>query len=464
MELYYRSVAGAGYNLPVIDEGKSRALLLAAAAVFACRVSLALALIPPWQQPDEPTHVANVELQRTRIALLDGLPDPARESEILYSLANYDWWKHRGRKTPALIPAQFNVPELRVGGVNTTSLAGRTTYYVIVGRFLSWLPRMSVVKDVYALRAISAAFSVLTILVVWLGARECLGATGGATVAVLAALHPQFVVASTAVSPDAMAILLGACVWWQAAVAVRRRQWLLPLAAVWCAALAAASSDRSAVPLLAMAFVVSVVAVSLRMPFRGWKALLAVSVLAVVSAMVFGTLIWIIDALQTSYGLLFALFGRWTPDPRALNWDFFSRFTLFVFQSWWISLGWVRYLAPSWWVIVTVVLGAVAAAGIGRRMFRERDARTRMLLVLAVMFVAVQLSAVYWTYFRVAIGAQGKSLFPCLAPSLVLLWAGLEAWIPPSRRMHAAVAVVLLFAFLDSAVWALVAIPAYASF
>ena len=86
-------------------------VLLAALALLACRIFLALALIPPWQQPDEPTHVARVEQQRNRIALLDGSPDPAREGEILQSMASYDWWEHRGRgwETPTIIPKDFTL-------------------------------------------------------------------------------------------------------------------------------------------------------------------------------------------------------------------------------------------------------------------------------------------------------------------------------------------------------------------
>lgn len=110
------------------------------------------------------------------------------------------------------------------------------------------------------------------------------------------------------------------------------------------------------------------------------------------------------------------------------------------------------------------VITLAAASGLVRR-WREiaLAAHTRTLLALAVASVSVQAAAVYWTFFRLGNGPQGRYLFPVLVPTLILLWVGLEAWIPRSQRAYAAAAagVVLVFAALDSAVWLLVAIPAY---
>ena len=439
-------------------------VLLAALALLACRIFLALALIPPWQQPDEPTHVARVEQQRNRIALLDGSPDPAREGEILQSMASYDWWEHRGPgwETPTIIPKDFT-SATRVVAVPAQDLARLPTYYLIVGRLLSWLPRLSVVEDLYILRAISAVFGMLTLWVAWLGARECLGTLGGTTVAVLLALHPQFAIVSTAAAADAMVNLLGACMWWQTTVAVRRKHVLLPLAGVWSAAIVAMSADRMAVPLLAVAVVVSVAVVTLRRPSWGRRTIFTLSVAAVFAVVVLGAAMWALDAFGASYSVRFIFSRGWVPVPGAMTWNSFAHFTSFVHQSWWFSLGWVRYAPPPWWTAVAIALTAIAAVGTGRRLFgdRELDARTRTLIGLAVIGIAIQVSAVYWTFFRLGTGGQGKSLFPLLVPCLVLLWAGIEAWVPPSRRVHAAAALVLLLALLDAAVWGLVVIPAY---
>lgn len=427
---------------------------------------LALALIPPWQQPDEPSHVALVELQRNRIALLDGSPDPAREADVLKSMAEYDWWQHRDRgfPVPATIPERFAGAGLRVA-VDVVSISRPPMYFLITGRLFSWMPKLSVVEDLYMLRALSAVFGMLTLWVAWLGARECLGERGGATVAVLLALHPQFAIVSTAATPDAMVNFLGACAWWQTAVAVRRKRFVLAITAAAAAALAAASADRMGLPLVPAVLFASVVVMLLRIRSGNWKAPFAFAITAILAAAMVALLMLGIDAFGATYALRDKLAGAWAPVPQAMTWDFFSRFTLFLHQSWWLSLGWVRYPPPAWWAGIAMVLTAMAAIGAGRRVFLDPaiDARTRVLLGLAAMSVAVQVAAVYWTYFRLANGAQGKSLFPVLVPCLVLLWVGLEVWIPRSRRVHAAAVLVLLFALLDAAAWTLVAIPAYSA-
>jgi hypothetical protein len=436
-----------------------RVLLITASALFGFRLLLALTLIPPWQQPDEPYHVGLVELQRARLASLDDSPDPAHEREILRSMRDYDWWRHRGLEVPATFPETFVDAGRRVV-VDVRSVTRPPTYYLIAGRVLGWFPQMTVLDDLYVLRGLSAAVAMLTFWVGWLGARESLGAPGGATVAVILALHPQFAVASTAASPDALVNFLGACVWWQTAVAVRRTQLLRPLAVIWIVVIAAASSDRVAVPLLAVAFVVSVAVTSLRAQWQGTE-LFAAAVRVTTAALTFALAVWAIDWMRSKYALSDVFSGGVAPVPDAFTWNFFARFTSFLFQSWWLSLGWIRYLAPGWWTLATVLLTVFAGIGVTRRLIRERELETRALLSLAVVTVGIQLFALYWLYFRNMRGAQGKSLFPLLLPSIVLLWAGLEVWVPKSCRVYVAVALVVLLSVLESAVWLLVAIPAY---
>lgn len=441
---------------------RPNALLIAAAGLLASRLLLSLIVIPPWQQPDENSHVALMELQRNRLAGSEALSDPAREAEILKSMASYSWWQHRGRPlTPVADARTFDTAGYGVGVSPTTSPA--PMYHVVMGRVLSTLPRLSVVGDLYVVRAMSATLVLLTLLVAWLAARETLGAPCGAVVAALVALNPQFAVVSTSATPDAVINLLAACVWWQAAVAINGKNIFRALAVAWAAALFAASADRMGVSLLAVAAIASVAALVTAVRFGHWKSWFALPVGALTAAVAAGLSVWVLGAFGRTFALGSIFSSGWMPVPDALSWEFFASFTSTLHQSWWLTFGWVRYAPPQWWTAVAVALTMTASLGLGWRLIRQDDdARTVTLVAVAAVAVVTQILAVYWVYFRLGVGAQGKSLFPVMVPSLILLWAGIEAWVPEQHRTRAAVALVAVFAILDAAAWTLVALPAYA--
>lgn len=436
-------------------------MLPVAFALLACRLLLAFALIPPWQQPDEPTHLARAEFQKEHILATAGSGHPGREDEILISMARHDFWVHRGMATPEPIPKDFEASGQYVA-VAVLTVPNPPASSLIAGRVLSWLPRLTLIEDLYVVRAMSAFLAMLTLLVAWLAARGVLAPYGGAMIVLLLALHPEFAVISAAATPDAMVNLLGACVWWQAARAFTNRRVLLAFVSMWTAAVAAAAVDRMGVPLVVIAFAVSLIAATrharLGRPWKEFAMLIAAFVgLALVAAVA------ALYAFGGSYAFGHVFSGGWAPVPGAITWDRFIRFTWRLHESWWYSLGWGRYAPPVWWSVIAAGVTAAAAIGAGRRMFggTSADGRTRTLLVLAVVGITIQVAAVYWTFFRLGNGAQGRYLFPLLVPSLMLLWAGVEAWVPQPRRVYAAAALVLLLALLDVAAWVLVALPVY---
>lgn len=434
------------------------AVPLAASALFILHCLIALALIPPWQQPDEPTYVTSIEAHVSRLTS-SRATDRGREAEILQSMARYDWWRHRrpGGQPPAVIADNFLYAAaggpVQVGS-SAPGEADTPTYALVTGRMLSWLPRMTVVDDLYFLRVFSAVAGLLTLWVAWLGARECLGALGGATVAMVMALHPQFAIMSTAASPDSLVNLAGACVWWQASIAVRRKQ-MWPVATMWAAAIFATSVDRMGVPLLIVALCVSGVVGIARAKGLRWRPALLSAAIAMSGL---GAAAW---ALRR-FGTLF----DFTLDPSttvAVTWTSFLSFNWVMHQTWWFSPGWGLYAPPAWWTVIVAILTVLAVAGALHRPWKAGvDPQTHGLLALAAAGIAIYLTAVYGgTYFRLGVSAQGRYVFPVLVPSLVILWAGLETWVPRSRHAQAAAALIVLLAVLDAAAWSLVVLPAY---
>lgn len=425
-------------------------LLAGAIGVLACQLVLSVALIPPWQHPDEHAHVAVVQVWRERLAG-GSSTDPGRQGEILKSMAAEDWWRHYGVPAPTPLPTTFQDGggAANTLGTDPTSTGYPRPYYVFVASALSLGPRGSVVHDLYAMRALSAALALLTLYVAWRGTREWVGETGGATVAALLALHPQFALVSTTAGPDAVVNLFGAAIWWQASRAMGERR-LWPLAAIWGAALAAAVVDRMGAPLLVSAFMISLVAV-MRRRIGGGRLLGMLVVLAVLLA---GTSLWLRGVEQTLPQSITAL-----PLSDALDWNYFLRFSSSLFASWWASFGWARYWPPWWWTAVAACLALGAAVG-GIRLVSQRSPHVP-LVAMALMMVGIQIAAVYWTYFRLGQGAQGRYLFPSLVPSLVLLWMGTGALTDTEKRRYVALVLIITLAFLEIVAWHRVAIPAY---
>jgi hypothetical protein len=387
--------------------------------------------------------------------------DPARQAEILGSMAEHGWWRHRtGRESPAVLVPRFTNADPNDLDVNSTigidplSQAHPKVYYGVMGRVLGLGGRHTVVRDLYVMRAVSVGFALATLWIAWLGAQIAGGDFGG-VVAVLLALHPQFAVVSTTASPDALVNLAGACVWWQAMCALRGPRIVWPIAGVWAAAAAGATVDRIGIPLLAIALLISVAAVR-RLRGLGWRTW--ATTVAGTAALV--GMLWL---LHEQIGTFSATDWRTiAPVEKARTAEFFTSFAAMLFRTWWFTAGWIRYYPGVWWTAGVLAITVIAGAGLARLVSRSDPYISRTVVAHAALMLIVQLSAVYWTHFRFGTGPQGRYLFPCVVPAIVLLLLGVETWVPAHYRLRAAAALVLVFAVLDMTAWLTIAMPAYA--
>jgi hypothetical protein len=340
-------------------------------------------------------------------------------------------------------------------GIDPTSENFPSPFYRSIGGALSVAPQMSVEADMYAMRSVSAALAILTLWLAWLGAREALGEMAGAVVVLLLALHPQFAIVSVAAGPDALVNAAGACLWWQAMRALKRPRYLVSLAGVWAAGMAAALSDRMGVPLLGAALMVSVIVLA-----RRTRHLLITAAMTVAVGAGTAACLWFVADLRRA---LLSTFGQGLmPVPGARTWDYISRWTAAYFSGWWFLLGWARFEAPGWWLVLALALCAASAWGVTRQA-ADGSAAVRTVILLAVLTLMIQVAAEYWTFLRIQNGPLGKHLLPFVVPSLVLIWAGIDAVVPARYQRHAAYGLVLCFAALDSLAWIFVALPIYAN-
>jgi hypothetical protein len=419
---------------------------------------LALIVIPPWQNPDEPQHLMSVHQVLTygpdyRYDVLD----ERAERGILASMAEHRWWEHYGRPAPAPPPTSFvDGPARVVSAYFGPPDGGSRLYY----RFMAIVFRIAGVRELlpqlYVMRATSLVFALLALACVWAGGRS-LDPLSRVVVTALMAMQPQFVIVASSASPDAAVNLAGAFVWFQAIVLLRAPGLRVSeILGLWGGATAALLLRRVGAPLVVIAAgVTAFVTVSSRVALKSLTPVrLAALGTVVVAVLAFATM--------TGEGTRAVQWILRNPISMAsisgIDLSTLPRFLSGLFRSFWLTAGWLRFGPPLWWISIAVGLCTVAAAGLPKAL---ANPAIRPVVLLSVSMLAVQLLAVIGLYFVVLkTGAHGRYLFPVLPAVLLLLWIGWRAWFR-SRHLAAAQLLVSTAAVMNVSGWVLVVLPAY---
>lgn len=449
---------------PVPDVGSMGAgrrpplLMLAVVALFVTQCLVAIAVVPPWQNPDEPQHLMTTRLVVTHGSNFDLERDLDRESErtIIASMARHGWWRHYRMATPDPLPETFEDGPAKVVGQYFGPLGGGSRmFYSAIATVVRVGAIDDVIAQLYLMRVVSVLAGALTLWCVWSGTRRVAGDQGAAVVATILALHPQFVLVSTSASPDAFVNLAGALVWRQIAVLVSSDVALADVAWLWVGAIGAFMLRRLGAPLVALAAVMTVIV--------GWRALrgkrrwrpvvFAAGLAAVLAVVLLAAVSDFARALE---------FIRFDPAQSLATSvsraEQLPAFFDMMYRTFWLAAGWLRYQGPWWWHAVTVCLCAVASIGVVGPVLRLRAS-----VMVAAAAVAIQVIPVVAYHFGILeSGPQGRYLFPVLAPLLFLLWVGwrnvLTRFVPVPV---AAMSLVTLAALLNVSAWGAVVLPAF---
>lgn len=441
-----------------------RTVLACLLALFACRVVVAGAIVPPWQAPDEPTHVyaaqlLALDLDTNSLALLPDRSNVITSTErelqrnVLESMARHRWWEARGGRAPQPLPTLFVQADAIPSGSYSQPL-----YYGLAAAVLRATRPSSIDAAYWDLRTLGALLALATLGCAWAGTRLLFGPAVAAGATAIAALHPQFLLTAIAAHPDGLVDLCGAFIWWQAARTIRGRRFAMSLALLLVAATAAVLIKRSAVPLVIAAVLV---AASLVVP-QLWnvvrrRPLLTLAAAVAVVAVLSGLLL---AGVGSRLGLLWqSTFITLRPRDQATI-GVFAEYAGIAVDYAWLVAGWQRYSAPEPWLWIARAVtgaGAVGAAVCAVRCTAE----LRPALLLAWVFVTIQVAAIVGPGFWNLAAPQGRYLFAVLAPLTVLLWMGLEHAVPGAWRRHAAPAIVGLLALMDVTGFAAVLLPAY---
>ena len=236
----------------------------------------------------------------------------------------------------------------------------------------------------------------------------------------------------------------------------------LPLTVFWISPVVGVLVRRVAFPLLFDAGVVSAVSMALSESRRAAFGAIALAVVALAGAAwtlarehVIAASSWIADVLTP----VDALRGL-VADP-----GFAGLLARTLFKSYWLTAGWMRYEAPTWWYAGLLVVCAAAFIGCIRALRRDAllPRQVRAALFVAAAFVVVQVAAVFVAYIPLRAGVQGRYLMPVLGPAAGLIAVGLVHGRPFATPRQGVTATFVFFAVVDLLAWGLVLLPTYAS-
>jgi hypothetical protein len=445
-----------------MKEPANYTLWIAVPVCLAAQLVLALLVVPPWQNPDEPQHLHTVRL----IALygsdfvLESHVDDRSEEEIVRSMMEHGWWSYYDAAIPSPAPRTFSEGPARV--VNAyfgPPGGGSRLYYSAVAMLFRTLDITGLLAQLYTMRVLSAVWSLLTLVCVWRGTRALLDERSAMVVTALMAVHPQFVIVSTTASPDAFVNLAGAAFWWRAGVMLSASVSAWSVISLWGCALLAVLIRRMGAPLLVIAAAVTLGRLAGAAVY-GSRRKVARAAAVIVLAVATIAVAW--PAMPDDVHRAFA----WLQFDEvqavaavAARTDELPRFLEALFTHFWFIAGWTRHQAPLWWYAAVALICGVAVAGLVRR---DASPSGTVVALASAMLLLQTLAVIAYHFGVLQAGAQGRYIFPVLPAVFALLWIGWRRWVPPAALSTAAVGLVAAMGLLNALAWLMVVLPVYA--
>src|SRR5688572_19574955 len=135
--------------------------LAVSASCFVIQAALAVIVVPPWQNPDEPQHVMSVrQVLSFGAGYRHDVLDQRAERAIIASMAEHQWWNHYGRATPVPLPQSFAEGPARViGGYFGPPDGGSRVYYRSIAGLFRVARIDGLIPQLYIMRLLSAALA-----------------------------------------------------------------------------------------------------------------------------------------------------------------------------------------------------------------------------------------------------------------------------------------------------------------
>lgn len=445
--------------------------------IFLLHALAYLAVIPPWQAPDEPTSFELLLTMEARGRLVTPADaDPAIQRAIIASMERNRFWELGGYGGRPLTDADRDFRT--IWSCCYTQLSRPPLYQLLLLPVAKLTAGRPLDERLRWLRLMTVLLGAVTIAVIARIGGELIGLQPALCwlLPALAALSPQFAYTSATFNSDNLATLLGSLICWLLLRVLRggitaralsglallvglgigtRRTTLLLVPAVllalgWQATVMWRGRDKQARRRLLFVLGGSLATLGLVM-----------AMLSTVRATARRIVLLYVFKNALPYQL--SVF-RQLAQPQLNIWSWLYGNVVFLNLSFWGSYGWhAVHIAPALGYLLLAVTGASWLCAVGWLLWRARALAPRW----AVRFGWVCVCAVIVTLGLTLIGTQpanypqGRYLFPALVPLFLLMAIGLCGWWP--RRWARWGASLLLAALVTLDLYALlgVVLPAY---
>jgi ABC-type multidrug transport system fused ATPase/permease subunit len=413
--------------------------------------------IPPFQSPDEPKHfAAALEFARGPAAKV------AIQRDILRLMDRYDWWRLVGIRKPSTLPARFEEIKYLVGSYEVSDylvlLNNMLLYHFLLGKALALAPSKSTLLAYYLARGLSALLLAAALIVLYATFKLLAGRFAAWCVSgfFFILFLPQFLITSVAVSPDAFCIFLGSVFFYAALSIIGGRKGGFYWARLFAPAIVGALTDKSLFPLLPLSFCVFFFLMT-RRNYQKIAVLLVLLSIVSILALYFTTLIFP-RSMENVFVIIRNYIFLALPSLKSVfSFDPFNkRFVSMITDSFFLKFGWMSFgpgqiIAWIWRVAVlcsavglVVFLGRVFLGKIAGRMkdlagrtaiheeksnqeIRRVSSTASRILAFSFLAFFAQLASIRLAASPGNNYAQGRYLFPVIAPAALLFVLGLKS-------------------------------------
>jgi len=448
--------------------GRRDRLLFLLLALTLVRGLIYIAVIPPWQSPDEPFHFLSAQS-----ALLQGAPDASGKwerlkAETAASLCEFRFWELAGlvvRKPEGCCPEGTGAcPTYGFG--EPTQIRPRTFTHALLSLPLRLVIDQPVIWQLYWARLLSVLVNLAVVAIAFAVGRllfpdDVFGRLLLPTIIVFLPQHTAVMAAVNDGNPAELWSCLAIYFWVRGIVKGFKWHGLL-LVAVFTA-LAAASKPTTyflVPPLLALLI------------GYGWQRLQGWWRLAPLggAACLIAGLALASERFRHPLALLGSLLDA--DGEGFTQWSLAHLPTALVetLRSFWAFLGWNALPVSDAWITLMLMLSALCVAGLlrlGWRCWRGQAGRGpglalchTALFFCACIAISLAIMLIVFAYSAGQYGLyQGRYLFPAIIPIVGLLVIGWRACLPTGWRREGLIAVAALFLVFDTAVLLAYALP-----